>query len=175
MGALVQAWRTRRVLVSGSLDIGRSLVLEVTPADFGRSLVQNMGTFDQARKDLFDSRDPLTRRMMVEKRARKLSTVLDDVPAPELEGPPDADVTLVGWGSTFGVITEAVELLKDRGISANYLLIKWIVPFHGDAVTEILNAAKRTIDAKNPTAKRPPPGELLRQVKRGASRQLHPE
>ena len=66
-----------------------------------------------------------------------------------LEGEADADVTLIGWGSTFGVITEAVELLKDRGISANYLLIKWIVPFHGDAVTEILNAARRTIIVEN--------------------------
>ena len=93
--------------------------------------------------------DPLKRRMMVEKRARKMSAVLDDVPAPELEGPSDADVTLIGWGSTFGVITEAVELLKDRGISANHLPIKWIIPFHADAVTEIVNAARRTIVVEN--------------------------
>ena len=93
--------------------------------------------------------DPLKRRMMVEKRARKMSAVLDDVPAPELEGPSDADVTLIGWGSTFGVITEAVELLKDRGISANHLPIKWIIPFHADAVTRIVNAARRTIVVEN--------------------------
>lgn len=89
--------------------------------------------------------DPLKRRIMVEKRARKFSTVLEDVAAPKLEGPPDADVTLIGWGSTYGVLKEAVELLQKRGISANHLPIKWIVPFHGDVVTEIVNSAKRSI------------------------------
>jgi hypothetical protein len=63
VGVLVEAWRTRRLLVSGSLDIGRSLVLEVTPAEFARSLTRNMGAVDQAREDLFDSRDPLTSRL----------------------------------------------------------------------------------------------------------------
>ncbi len=93
--------------------------------------------------------DPLKRRMMVEKRARKFSAVLDDVAPPELEGPEDAGITLIGWGSTVGVIKEAVEQLRDRGISANYLAIKWIVPFHGEAVTRIVNAAKRTIIVEN--------------------------
>ncbi len=63
VGVLVQTWRSRRVLVSGSFDIGRSVILEVTPAEFARSLIRNMGAVDQARKDLFDSRDPLTSRM----------------------------------------------------------------------------------------------------------------
>jgi len=93
--------------------------------------------------------DPLKRRMMVEKRARKLTAVLDDVPAPELEGPTDADITLVGWGSTYGVIIEAAELLRDRGISVNHLPIKWIVPFHGETVIKIVNAAKKTIVVEN--------------------------
>ncbi|MEE8046361.1 MAG: 2-oxoacid:acceptor oxidoreductase subunit alpha [Dehalococcoidia bacterium] len=93
--------------------------------------------------------DPLKRRMMVEKRARKFNNLLDDVPPPELHGPADADVTLIGWGSTVGVISEAVELLEDRGVTANYLPIKWIVPFHGDTVTEIVNSAKQTIIVEN--------------------------
>ena len=46
-------------------------------------------------------------------------------------------------------IERAVELLKDHGITANHLPIKWIVPFHGDAVTEIINAARRTIIVEN--------------------------
>jgi 2-oxoglutarate ferredoxin oxidoreductase subunit alpha len=93
--------------------------------------------------------DPTKRRMMVEKRGRKMSTVLDDVPAPKLEGPDDADVTLIGWGSTWGVIKEAVELLQEQGVNVNHLPVKWIVPFHTDAVTEIVNSAKRTIVVEN--------------------------
>ncbi len=93
--------------------------------------------------------DPLKRRKMVEKRHRKMSTVLDDVPAPILEGPKDADVTLIGWGSTYGVIHEAIEILDERGISANHLPVKWIIPFHTEAITEIVNSAKKTIVIEN--------------------------
>jgi 2-oxoglutarate ferredoxin oxidoreductase subunit alpha len=93
--------------------------------------------------------DPTKRRMMVEKRDRKMSTVLDDVSAPSLEGPADADVTLIGWGSTWGVIKEAVELLQEQGVRANHLPFKWIVPFHADEVTEIVNSAKKTIMIEN--------------------------
>ena len=93
--------------------------------------------------------NPHKRRTMVEKRARKFQDVLEHVPAPELEGPKDADVTLVGWGSTHGVIHEAVQQLEAKGVTANHLPIKWIVPLHGDAVIETLSAAKKTIIVEN--------------------------
>ncbi len=93
--------------------------------------------------------NPHKRRMMVEKRARKFRLVAEDVPAPELEGPEDADVTLVGWGSTYGVIEEAVEQLKLEGVTANHLPIKWIVPLKADAVSEILSRSKKIIIVEN--------------------------
>ena len=93
--------------------------------------------------------NPHKRRRMVEKRARKFAGVNQSVVAPSLEGPADAEVTLIGWGSTHGVIKEAVAQLKKEGIAANHLQIKWIVPFHGQQVTEIVNAAKKTIIVEN--------------------------
>ncbi len=93
--------------------------------------------------------NPIKRRAMVEKRARKMTGAIAAIDAPELEGPADAEVTLIGWGSTHGVITEAIEQLTERGIVANHLSIKWIVPFHADAITEIVNAAQRTIIVEN--------------------------
>jgi 2-oxoglutarate ferredoxin oxidoreductase subunit alpha len=92
---------------------------------------------------------PHKRRKMVEKRARKLQDVVTRIVPPALEGPPDAEVTLVGWGSTYGVIQEAVEMLNDRGVAVNHLPIKWIVPFHADAVIDILSDAKRIIVVEN--------------------------
>jgi 2-oxoglutarate ferredoxin oxidoreductase subunit alpha len=89
------------------------------------------------------------RRAMMEKRMRKMVGLEASVPAPELIGPKDADVTLIGWGSTYGVIEEARELLKDQGISANQLQIRWLVPLHGDAIAEILKKAKHTIIVEN--------------------------
>jgi len=93
--------------------------------------------------------NPHTRRQMVEKRARKFLTVAADVPAPTLEGPEDADVTLVGWGSTYGVIKEAISQLEGRGVRANQLAVKWIVPFHADAVGKALARARRVIMVEN--------------------------
>ncbi len=94
--------------------------------------------------------NPSKRRMMVEKRARKMQTVLADIAPPKLFGPTRAEVTLVGWGSTQGVIEEAVETLAaDEGIVANSLNIKWIVPFHGEEIIRILSASKRVIIIEN--------------------------
>ncbi len=93
--------------------------------------------------------NPHKRRQMVEKRARKFKDVTDVIAPPELEGPDDADVTLIGWGSTYGVIKEAVAQLEIEGITANHLPIKWIVPFHSPAVIEIVSGAKRTIIVEN--------------------------
>ena len=58
--------------------------------------------------------NPHKRRMMVEKRARKLSTALEHIAPPKLFGPENAQVTLVGWGSTETVIREAVDAYIDR-------------------------------------------------------------
>jgi 2-oxoglutarate ferredoxin oxidoreductase subunit alpha len=89
------------------------------------------------------------RRAMMEKRMRKVTGIENAVPKPELIGPHDADVTLIGWGSTYGVIEEACELLRDQGISVNQLQIRWLVPLHGDTIVEILKKARRTIIVEN--------------------------
>ena len=93
--------------------------------------------------------NPLKRRKMVEKRARKFLNTANEIEPPALEGPEDAEVTLIGWGSTDGVIKEAIDLLKLEGVTANQLQVKWIVPFHAQAVTDILSRSKRTIIVEN--------------------------
>ncbi|MDA1129412.1 MAG: 2-oxoacid:acceptor oxidoreductase subunit alpha [Chloroflexi bacterium] len=93
--------------------------------------------------------NPHKRRMMVEKRARKFEFILEDITPPAMEGPVDADVTLVGWGSTHGMITEAAAALNAEGISTNNLQVKWMVPFHGDQILQMLSKAKRTIIVEN--------------------------
>lgn len=93
--------------------------------------------------------NPHKRRKMVEKRARKFVHVAQQVPPPQLEGPDEADITLVGWGSTHGVIKEAAALLAEEGITANQLGIKWILPFHGQEISDILHRSKRVIVVEN--------------------------
>jgi 2-oxoglutarate/2-oxoacid ferredoxin oxidoreductase subunit alpha len=93
--------------------------------------------------------NPTKRRAMMEKRMRKVTGIEASVPPPVLSGPDDADVTLIGWGSTKGVIEEACEILTEQGIPANQLQIRWLVPLHGDAILDILKNARHTIIVEN--------------------------
>ena len=93
--------------------------------------------------------NPIKRRAMMEKRMRKVAGIEAAVAPPELRGPRDAKVTLIGWGSTRGVIEEACEILNEEGISANQLQVRWLVPLHGEAILELLRNARHTIIVEN--------------------------
>ncbi len=93
--------------------------------------------------------NPVKRRAMMEKRMRKMVGIEASVPPPVLMGPRDADVTLIGWGSTKGVIEESCEILREQGISANQLQIRWLVPLHGEAILDILKGSRHTIIVEN--------------------------
>jgi len=53
--------------------------------------------------------NPAIRVKMMAKRMRKLDGLLKALPPPQLDGPKDAELTLVGWGSTYQVLLEAME------------------------------------------------------------------
>jgi 2-oxoglutarate ferredoxin oxidoreductase subunit alpha len=93
--------------------------------------------------------NPTKRRAMMEKRMRKVAGIEAAVPPPELWGPRDAEVTLIGWGSTKGVIEEACEILTEQGIPANQLQIRWLVPLNGEAILNILKESRHTIIVEN--------------------------
>ena len=60
--------------------------------------------------------NPHKRQAMHEKRMRKMDAILPLLEPPRLFGPEDAQVTLLGWGSTEGVIREAMQKLADEGL-----------------------------------------------------------
>lgn len=93
--------------------------------------------------------NPVKRRAMMEKRMRKVAGIEAAVSPPVLLGPRNADVTLIGWGSTKGVIEEACEILNEQGISANRLPIRWLVPLHGEAILDILKGSRHSIIVEN--------------------------
>jgi 2-oxoglutarate ferredoxin oxidoreductase subunit alpha len=93
--------------------------------------------------------NPIKRRAMMEKRMRKVSGIEAAVAPPKLRGPSDADVTLVGWGSTKGVIEESCEILNQQGIVANQLQIRWLVPLHGEVILDTLKDCRHTIIVEN--------------------------
>lgn len=93
--------------------------------------------------------DPVRRKKMVDKRVRKMANVLDELPPPTMTGPSYAEVTLVGWGSTWGVLREAAERLTRSGISTNHLHVKTIFPLHVQEIQRLLGTSRRILLVEN--------------------------
>jgi len=93
--------------------------------------------------------DPHKRQAIMERRGRKMDGVLPLLEPPRFTGPADAEVTLVGWGSTEGVIDEAVEQLAAHGIVANHLQIRWLVPLQSEAIARALSGARNLVVVEN--------------------------
>src|SRR3569833_2250345 len=52
---------------------------------------------------------------MTAKRRNKLRQLAEELPVPEIYGDSEGDVLLVGWGSTYGPIHDAVKIGRERG------------------------------------------------------------
>ena len=65
---------------------------------------------------------------MSAKRRRKLQDLAAELPAPQVYGPPEGNLLLVGWGSTQGPLREAVDRARAAGDSVSSLHIRYINP-----------------------------------------------
>ena len=94
------------------------------------------------------SEDPTNRNYMMEKRMGKILLADKEIPLEEklnFYGPADAEITVVSWGSTKGAVLDAMEWLKEDGVSVNFLQLRLINPFPTERVTEILSKAKNIV------------------------------
>jgi 2-oxoglutarate ferredoxin oxidoreductase subunit alpha len=71
---------------------------------------------------------PKLHMQMVAKRRKKLQALGESLPTPQVYGPPEGNILLVGWGSTQGPIREAVDRARAAGDSVSSLHIKHIFP-----------------------------------------------
>jgi 2-oxoglutarate ferredoxin oxidoreductase subunit alpha len=78
--------------------------------------------------------DPVERSRQAAKRLRKLDGLDVSRDGFTLHGDPRAPLTLVGWGSTKGVLLEAAEALAGRGIEANVLQVRFLNPFPAEGL-----------------------------------------
>ena len=75
------------------------------------------------------SYDPENHEFMVRLRAQKVKNVEADIPELEVTGDKDADLLVVGWGGTFGSITEAVNRLRKKGNKIAQVHFKYLSPY----------------------------------------------
>jgi len=76
------------------------------------------------------SYDPDNHQKMTDLRAAKIQGIADDIPlqVPAL-GDTHGDVAVVGWGSTYGPIHQAVRNLRDLGWSVSHIHLRYLWPF----------------------------------------------
>ncbi|MDG6899058.1 MAG: 2-oxoacid:acceptor oxidoreductase subunit alpha [Nitrososphaerota archaeon] len=94
------------------------------------------------------SEDPTNRDYMMEKRMSKLDLADREIPMTErvnFFGPEVADITVVSWGSTKGAILDAMEWLKQDGVTVNFIQVRLVNPFPTEYVTKLLSRAKRVV------------------------------
>lgn len=90
------------------------------------------------------------RNKMMEKRMKKYETMLhEDMRAPKFYGDENAEITLVGWGSTCGALREAVDRLRKNGTKANFLQFIDLWPFPADKVQPLLEKTKYLVCVEN--------------------------
>lgn len=82
---------------------------------------------------------------MMEKRMRKLDLAEKEMRDPLVYGADDAAITLVGWGSTYGAMREAVDLLLADHIAVKMLHFSDIWPLPVARVTAILDGCRNLV------------------------------
>jgi 2-oxoglutarate ferredoxin oxidoreductase subunit alpha len=75
------------------------------------------------------SYDPLNHEKMVRLRSEKIARIADDIPEVSLFGADSGKLLVLGWGSTYGSITTAVEKLHSRGVPVSSAHLRYLNPF----------------------------------------------
>ena len=90
------------------------------------------------------------RNQMMQRRMGKLNQIQKELPLPKLIGPENAEFTIVSWGSNYGAIIEAIELLNaDGNQKINFLNIKYMFPFQENEIKELLEKANNLLLIEN--------------------------
>jgi 2-oxoglutarate ferredoxin oxidoreductase subunit alpha len=82
--------------------------------------------------------------LMTELRQAKIAGIANDIPPVEVKGEGEADVLLIGWGSTAGAITSAAERLVASGVPTHTVNLTHLNPFPAN-LGEVLGRYERIL------------------------------
>ncbi len=97
------------------------------------------------------------RKKMVDKRLKKLDLIKEEVILPELIGGTNYKTLIIGWGSTYNVVKEALGELGKNYVS--FLHFKQVYPLYSDTSDYLKKAEKCVIIENNATSQF---GELIK-------------
>jgi 2-oxoglutarate ferredoxin oxidoreductase subunit alpha len=90
----------------------------------------------------------LRTRMML-KRMKKAAGLRNEIAIPRSNSRTKANVTLIGWGSTYGAIMEAASMLERDRLNVNALQLNELWPFPASAVVSALAKVKTSLVVEN--------------------------
>ena len=95
------------------------------------------------------SYDPENHDRMTRIRAERIQRIADDFPEQTIEqGEASGPLLVLGWGSTFGAISKAVERARDAGQPVSQAHLRWLWPFPRN-LAELLNGFERVLVPEN--------------------------
>jgi len=74
------------------------------------------------------SYDPANHQLMVDSRAWKVANIANDVPEVEVEGDEDAELLVLGWGSTYGANRAAARRARLEGVKVATAHLRYLNP-----------------------------------------------
>lgn len=104
---------------------------------------------DEHDEEGFSNEESKIRNAMMRKRHRKLEDLQEELPQPQLYGPEEASLTLVGWGTTKGAALEAQKILAEENITTNFLHYIYLHPFPEAVTKKTLSQASKTLAVEN--------------------------
>ncbi|MBI1844621.1 MAG: 2-oxoacid:acceptor oxidoreductase subunit alpha [Actinobacteria bacterium] len=104
--------------------LARAWALPGTP-----ELMHRIGGIEKADGTGDISYDALNHEHMVHTRAAKIAGIARDIPLVEVRGDHDADLLVLGWGSTWGAITTAVDRVRTAGARVAQTHLVHLNPF----------------------------------------------
>jgi len=99
----------------------------VVPGTPGRE--HRIGGLEKADVTGTVSYDAANHQRMVELRAQKIEGIARDIPPAQVEGAPEGDLLVIGWGSTYGAIAAAVDEKVREGRRVGHLHLRHLNPF----------------------------------------------
>jgi 2-oxoglutarate ferredoxin oxidoreductase subunit alpha len=78
------------------------------------------------------SYDPQNHERQVKTRAAKVAGIAREIPPSQVLGPESGEVLVIGWGSTYGSITQAVKQLQEGGASVAAVHLRYLNPLPPD-------------------------------------------
>ncbi|MGC2277758.1 MAG: 2-oxoacid:acceptor oxidoreductase subunit alpha [Candidatus Binatus sp.] len=78
------------------------------------------------------SYSPANNELMVRTRARKIAGIAREIPPTQVFGDADGDLVVLGWGSTYGPIREAVKHVRAKGKKVSHLHLRYLNPLPRD-------------------------------------------